>query len=170
MVEAGKTYPAEKEEISYKPEGWAETLQGLPRKENLGKIDLNPGWWSWLGCFLFVCMTKTFFKVFHRLTVEGLENLPEERPYILYVNHTSYYDGLIVASSFRHFPRLDLFFVGFRPYFNVPIIRSLIKIGRIIPLDFSSHLLEALKSSYYVLKNKRACACFQRDYAPLPAR
>ncbi|MGB3112452.1 MAG: AMP-binding protein [Candidatus Omnitrophota bacterium] len=158
LARAGKAVPAEK--ISYTPGEWKETLQGLPGKGNLEKIDLHPGWWAWLAGFLFTCMNKVFFKLFYRLRVEGIENFPKARPYILYVNHASYYDGLIVASSLPRFPRLELFFVGFRPYFNVPIIRNLIKVGRIIPLDFSSHLLEALKSCYYVLKNKGALCLF----------
>ncbi len=139
---------------------WQETLKELPGKENLAKIDLNPGFWTWLGCFMFLVCHYVFFRLFYDLKVEGKENFPGEGPYILYSNHTSYFDGLLVASALPGFPKLDLFFVGFRPYFNVPIIRNLIRIGRIIPLDFSSHLLEALKSCYYVLKNGRNLCLF----------
>ncbi len=107
-----------------------------------------------------MCVVKTIFKIFYSLKVEGRENLPTEGADILYANHTSYLDGLVVASSIPETPKLDIFFVGFRPYFNVPIVRNLVKIGRVIPLDFSTHLLEAMKSCYYVLTNGKALCLF----------
>jgi long-chain acyl-CoA synthetase len=157
---SGAVFPAAKEEIAFGPEYWKKTLEGAPRDENLKKIDLHPGFGAWLACFIFTCMNIAFFKVFCNLKVKGRENFPQKGPYILYANHTSYFDGLLVASSLPRFPRLDLFFVGFRPYFTVPIIRNLVRVGRIIPLDFSSHLLEAMKSCYYVLKNGKNLGLF----------
>ncbi len=142
------------------PEYWRRLFQTLPRKQNLDKIDLSPGFGTWLGCFVFTRFVYVFFRMFSSLKVEGKDNFPKTGPYILYGNHTSYFDGLLVGVSVPRFPRLDLFFVGFRPYFDVPIIRNLVKIGRIIPLDFSSHLLEAMRSCYYVLKNGKNLCLF----------
>jgi long-chain acyl-CoA synthetase len=157
---SGAVCPAGKEERSFGPEYWKETLGNMPRDENLAKIDLKPGFVAWLAGFVFTCLNIAFFKFFCRLKAEGKENFPKKGPYILYANHTSYFDGLLVASCLPRFPRLDLFFVGFRPYFNVPVIRNLIRVGRIIPLDFSEHLLEAMKSCYYVLKNGKNLCLF----------
>ena len=160
LLPDGVSYKPGREDVTFKPAEWKETLEELPEKKNLEKIDLSPGFWTWLGCFIFVAIHYMFFRVFYSLKVEGQQNVPEEGPYILYVNHTSYFDGFLVAVSMPRFPKLDLFFVGFRPYFTVPVIRNLVRIGRIIPLDFSSHLLEALKSCYYVLKNGRNLCLF----------
>lgn len=160
LKEAVQALPDEGKKFSFGSEYWSRLFQVLPRKENLDKIDLNPGFGAWLVCFLFTCAVYIYFKMFYRLKVEGKNNFPKSGPYILYGNHTSYFDGLLASVSVPHFPRLDLFFVGFRPYFNVSIIRDLIKTGRIIPLDFSAHLLEALRSCYYVLKNGRNVCLF----------
>ncbi len=149
---------------------WKETLEVPPKKENLDKIDLEPGFISWLGGFIFLCINFVFFKMFSRLKVEGGENLPKQGAYVLYVNHTSYFDGLLIGTSMPGFPDLDLFFVGFRPYFDVPVIRNLIKIGRIIPLDFSAHLLEALRSSYYVLKKGKKLCLFPEGLRSLDGK
>ena len=163
--------PEYEKEISFGPEYWRKLFEVLPKKENLAKIDLNPGFWTWLADFLFTYfLLYLYFKIFHNLKVEGKENFPPKGPYILYANHTSYYDGLVIAASFPRFPRLDLFFVGFRPYFTVPVIRNLIRIGRIIPLDFSSHLLEALRSSYYVLKNGKKLFFFPEGLRTLDGK
>jgi len=142
------------------PGQWKKTLQVLPRQENLEKIDLNPGRGAYLVGFLFTCLFKTFFNLFYGLKIRGTENLPDKGPYILYVNHTSYLDPFLVVAAFPRFPRLDLFFMGFRVYVDVAVVRGLIKVGRIIPLDFSTHFLEALRSCYYVLKNGRGVCLF----------
>lgn len=160
MAEPVETRPAGAQGETGGPGYWKAVLDVLPEKYNIEKIDLHPGFWDWLGCFLFASCVYAIFKIFYNLKVEGSGSLPKKGPYILYANHTTYFDGLLVAVSMPRFPRLDLFFVGFRPYFNVMIVRNLIKIGRIIPLDFSSHLLEALRSAYYVLKNGRSLCLF----------
>lgn len=155
-----KVLPPEEKEISFGPEYWKKLFEVPPKKENLEKIDLKPGFLDWLGCFLFLLPYFLIFKIFYNLRVEGRDNLPKSGPFILYANHTSYLDGFLAAVSLPNFPDTDLFFVGFRPYLNVPVIRNLIKIGRVIPLDFSSHLLEALRSAYYVLKNGKSLCLF----------
>ncbi|MFQ5953397.1 MAG: 1-acyl-sn-glycerol-3-phosphate acyltransferase, partial [Candidatus Omnitrophota bacterium] len=160
FLPAGEAYPAREEEALFGPGEWKETLQVLPREENLAKIDLNPGFLSWLVGFTFTCLNKAFFKMFYSFKVEGRENFPEGESYILFANHTSYFDGLLVAAAMPRFPRLELFFVGFRPYFDVPIMRNLVRVARIIPLDFSPHFLEALRSCYYVMNNGKSLCLF----------
>jgi long-chain acyl-CoA synthetase len=98
------------------------------------------------------------FKTFYRLSVKGAHNLKPRGPYILAVNHTSYFDAFIVASSVRSYCKTNLFFMGYRGYFDVPVVRNLIKAMRIIPLDLSRHMLEAMRSASYVLgKGKILC-------------
>ena len=162
--------PVAGKELRLGTDYWKKVLDVPPKKENLERIDLNPGPIVWLGCYLFTLMHWIYFKLFYKHRVEGAENFPKEGNYILYVNHTSYFDGFLVAISLPHFPKLNLFFVGFRPYFTVPIIRNLVKIGRIIPLDFSEHLLEALRSSYYVLKNGKSLCLFPEGLRTLDGK
>jgi long-chain acyl-CoA synthetase len=154
---APKRGPEEKEAVREK-KYWRSVLEKAPSPENLVNIDLNPGFLEWLAGFIFLLPIYAVFKLFYRLKVEGIHNLPAMGSCILYANHTSYFDGFIVAVSLRNRPELNLFFVGFRPFFEVPVIRRLIRIGRIIPLDFSSHFTEAMRSCYYILtKGKFLC-------------
>jgi len=139
---------------------WREILNKALEEKNLKKIDLNPSFFSWLGGFLFLGIIGLIFKLFYNLTVEGKENIPEKGPFIIYSNHVSFFDGLLIASSLKKRPRLDLFYIGYRFYFDVPVIRNLIKVGRIIPLDFTTTLLEALRSAYFVLKNGKGICLF----------
>lgn len=171
LKESPEELSSAEKEISFGPEYWKKLFEVLPKEENLAKIDLSPGFLVWLGDFLFTFfLLYLYFKIFHNLKVEGRENYPPKGAYILYANHATYYDGLVTAASFPRFPRLDLFYVGFAPYFQVPIIRNLIRIGRIVPLDFSSHLLEALRSCYYVLKNGKKLFLFPEGLRTLDGK
>lgn len=149
-----------KEEEVYPVNGWKEILKQMPLEENLSKIDLNPGWRAYLAGFIFVTLVKMIFKLFYGFKAQGKENVLPKGKYIFYANHTSYFDGFLVAAALPHMPRLDLFFVGFRPYFRVPVLRRLIKVGRIIPIDFSAHFVEALRSSVYVMANNKSLCLF----------
>ncbi|MDD5085462.1 MAG: AMP-binding protein [Candidatus Omnitrophica bacterium] len=157
---AGISEKAEEEITTTAPESWKDLLKTLPKKENLARIDLKPGVGAWLAALVFNLFAFLFFKIFYGLKVEGRENFPKTGPCILYVNHTSFFDGFLITASLPGPTRLDLFFIGFRPYFNVPIVRSLLKIGRIIPIDFATHFLEGLRSCYYVLENGRVLCIF----------
>jgi len=139
---------------------WSKRLKTLPEKENLGKIDLRPGFGSWLMGTVFIEIVRAILFVFYRLKISGRNNIPRKGPYIIFANHTSYLDGFIIGSGLPYYARMDIFFLGFRAYFNVPVVRNLIKIGRIIPLDFSTHLLESLRSSYYILSSKKNLCVF----------
>jgi len=162
VASLGKEGPApgpQKEKV-YGPEDWGRLLRVPPREENLKKIDRNPGFGSWLVGFFFIRLIYVIFRIFYNLKVEGRENFPETGPCIVYANHISFFDGFLVGVSLPHPPRLDLFFIGFRVFFSAPIVRNLIKLGRLIPLDFSTHLLEALRSGYYVLEGGRKVCLF----------
>ncbi len=144
--------------VQAKEHTWAKRLKQLPEKENLDKIDLRPGIGSRLIATVFIEIVRAFLFIFYRLKISGRNNVPQKGPYIIFANHTSYLDGFIVGAGLPYYARMDIFFLGFRAYFNVPVVRNLIKIGRIIPLDFSTHLLESLRSSYYILSsNKNLC-------------
>ncbi|HAJ57316.1 MAG TPA: hypothetical protein DCL35_06050 [Candidatus Omnitrophica bacterium] len=158
MLREGKAAGQEVNTYDIVPRSWKGLLQAAPKKDNLAKLDLAPGAGVWVMAFLVTSFLRLFFRLLYNLKVEGNENFPKGGPYILYANHSSYFDAFLIVSSLASFTRLDLFFMGFRPYFAVPVIRSLVKVGRIIPIDFAAHFLEALKSAYFVLaRGKNLC-------------
>jgi long-chain acyl-CoA synthetase len=138
---------------------WGEKLKALPEGKRLKEIDIKPSLISNVVHSFIIGLIKLFFKMFYRLEVEGSANVPKKGPYIIYANHTSFFDGLLIAASVPRYARPGLFFMGFKMYFDLPVIRNLIKIGKIIPLDFSANLLESLRSANYVIKNGKG-VCF----------
>ncbi len=123
------------------------------------KISLELSWVDYVFTFIIKGLVSLFFRIFYRLRVEGAEKIPKKGPYILCVNHTSFLDGFIVLSGMPFRIELELFFIGFRRYFIVPIIRNLVRRSRIIPVD-ATQIIEAMQGSAYILKHNKALCIF----------
>ena len=59
-------------------------------------------------------ISYTYFKIFHGFSVKGLENIPEDKPFILACNHSSFFDppaiGCKIPRNLHYFARDSLFF------------------------------------------------------------
>ena len=44
-------------------------------------------------------LSRVYFRLYHRMNVEGAEHLPKEPPFILIANHSSHLDALALASA-----------------------------------------------------------------------
>ncbi|MFH1776148.1 MAG: AMP-binding protein [Candidatus Omnitrophota bacterium] len=100
-----------------------------------------------------------FFKLFYRLKVKGVENIPRDSHCILCSNHVSFYDGFLIATAIPYRKQLELFFIGFKKYFEPKPIKLLTKTMRVIPVD-APEIVHALKAAYFVLKNKKSLCIF----------
>ncbi len=164
LKEAGDV-PREEQGIVLGPDYWKDTLHVLPNKESLEMLELEPGFFAWLFRFCLTAVDCLIFKVFFNIKSEGSENVPEKGAYILYGNHTSFLDGPCIAACLPRRAEFQIFYFVFGPYFFRPFVRSrllrnLVKMGRFIPFDFSTHFLEALRSSYYVLHHGKGLCFF----------
>ena len=136
---------------------WKRHLQVLPKKENLKMLELSTGFFAWLFRFILTAIDCLIFKLFFRIKTEGTENVPKEGAYILYGNHASFLDGPAIAACLPRRPVFQLFYFVFGPYFfrpfeKSPVLWNLVKMARIIPFDFSTHFLQALRSFYFWFK------------------
>ncbi|MDP8230869.1 MAG: AMP-binding protein [Candidatus Gorgyraea atricola] len=138
---------------------WAGILKQELAKDFQDKISLELSWIDYVFTFIIKGCVGLFFRIFYRLKVEGAEKIPKKGPYVLCVNHTSFLDGFIVLSGVPLRTELELFFIGFRRYFIVPIIRNLVRRSRIIPVD-ATQIIEAMQGSAYILKHNKALCIF----------
>ena len=72
---------------------------GMPAMERLASLKREAGLPSLAAHFLWGSLTRTYFQVFHRLKIEGLERLPARPPFVLVANHTSHLDALVLACA-----------------------------------------------------------------------
>jgi len=143
-----------------KPMSMGELVRLDLTEEFKSKIRLEPNFLDWILAFLIKgLLVQTFFKVFYRLRVIGSEKLPREGHYIMCVNHTSFFDGLIMGAAVPFSCVMKLFFIGFRTYFIVPVIRSLVKSGRILPID-AAQIVEAMQAAFFIIKNGKSLCIF----------
>jgi long-chain acyl-CoA synthetase len=100
------------------------------------------------------------FRIFLRLEVRGLENLPGRGPYLICPNHLSYMDPLVVMSVLPYRIFKKVFFVGASEYFTSWPMRLLARLANIVPVDPDAHLLRAMRVGAYGLRQGRILCLF----------
>jgi long-chain acyl-CoA synthetase len=120
------------------------------KNTGLGKTSLKIATSAFVQCFNLFWRTKTI----------GAENLPKNQPFILCSNHCSYLDGLIIYVGMPKWLKAQLFFLGQKTFFDVPIIKSLIKFMHVIPIDPALQLINAMQACAYVLRNGKPLCIF----------
>ena len=93
---------------------------------------------------------KGFVKIFFKVKVEGLENIPKEGACIIAGNHKSNWDPVFVASLID---TRVINGVGKKELFKVPILKSILKKCHVIPVDRENPDLSTIKAILKVLKN-----------------
>ena len=102
---------------------------------------------------IFKIYTKTFYKV----EIKGLENLPEEGPYIIACNHKSNLDAIFVSGLINH---KKLRCVSKKELFNNKILAFILDKLGVIPINRDNPDISSIKTILKVLKNKEILAIF----------
>ena len=139
---------------------WAGILNTLPAPAVLDKIRIPARGIDKGLTFLFKLFFLLIFRLVWKLKVFGKENLPEKGPFIICANHSSYLDGFVIFSSLSQRGSADLFFLGHAKIFQHPLISWTVKIARVISVDPSTHLIEAMQAASLVLRNKKNICIF----------
>lgn len=139
---------------------WQSILQTDPNKSITDKIDIAPSFFAKIAYLLFSGIVYFITKIMWRFKVFGKENLPQKEPFILCPNHASYLDAFFILTTIPNWLRLKVFFLGLSTFFDVPIIRNLIKIGRILPIDLATNVADAMRACSYVLRHNEVMCIF----------
>ncbi len=100
------------------------------------------------------------FRIFLRMEVKGLENLPRNPPFLICPNHASYLDPFVVMSALPYRVFRKVFFVGASEYFQSWYMKLLARLANIVPVDPDVHLLRAMKVGAYGLRQGRVLCIF----------
>jgi len=88
--------------------------------------------------------------------MQGMENMPAEGPVILAINHNSFWDPIVAASSL---PR-QVFFMAKAELFSIPVLgRILLKLGA-FPVKRGQGDMNAIRHSLGILKEGRVLGLF----------
>ncbi|MCX5717188.1 MAG: AMP-binding protein [Nitrospirae bacterium] len=140
-------------------EGIASIFSGEPSDEEKEKVGLKQGAMEWLFVSFLIGIIKMFFRIFFRLEVKGVENIPNV-PFIIAANHCSNLDGFAVAAALPLNIYTTLYFQGFQKYFTSRLTAFFARLAHVIPIDPETYLGKALRLSAYVLKNNKALFIF----------
>ncbi|MBM4273253.1 MAG: AMP-binding protein [Deltaproteobacteria bacterium] len=152
--------PAEAREI---PEeemaAWGNILMTDPPPALLQRLGMEGGLAARMVTQGLAAVLGLFFKWLFNLKVYGRERL-KGQGYILCPNHVSFLDGFVFAYAVPGPLRFRLFSLGYSRYFDVPVVRGLLKLIRVIPVDSARNLVMAMQVASYILRNGQILTVF----------
>jgi long-chain acyl-CoA synthetase len=150
LVEGVKTLKA----AAFVEEAPEEPLDKEKRRVGLKRSPLEG-----LASFVLWCLVRLVLKVFFRLTVRGLENLPPP-PFIIAANHTSYLDGFAMGTGVPLRVFRTLYFQGLKRYFIGRLTSLFARLAHVIPIDPFADFGRALRLSSHALKEGNSLCIF----------
>ena len=139
---------------------WSEILSQEPGEDLKETLRLEASAGCRAGRYFLRLALQTVFKTYNRLTVHGLENLPEQGPFILAPNHLSLADAPAVIASIPWKQAQQTFFLGATEYFGGPVTSRIAKVLQVIPVDMETRLYGSLQLSAYVLRKGKVLCIF----------
>ena len=134
-------------------------LHKEPDTHDIKKVGLRHNFFEIALFTIILGFVKFLFKLCFKLKVEGIENLPLKKPYIITPNHASYIDGFAVAAALPMSRFKQLYTLGLQKYFRGPL-KYFAKLAHVIPIDRETYLHKAIQISFYVLKNGKSLLIF----------
>ncbi len=147
LLAAGPVYTGERVHKS-----WSDILSQEPPPELRTSLPLERGIFRNTLMFL-IKQTLTFaFKVYGRLSVQGLDHLPVRGPYIIAPNHLSLMDAPAVIAGLPWKITSQAFFLGATEYFSGALSSRIARMIHVVPVDMETRLHSAMQLSAYMLR------------------
>jgi long-chain acyl-CoA synthetase len=142
---------------------WEQLLQVDPPGALLRHLGMEGGLPARMTTQALAGVLGLLFRWLFDLQVYGQERL-KGQGFIICPNHVSYLDGFLLGYAVPGPLRYRLFSLGDRHYFDIPVIRSLLKLIRVIPVDSARNLVAALQVASYILRNGQILVIFPEGY------
>lgn len=110
-------------------------------------------------------VTTAFVRIIYRLRFEGLENVPEDRGFILCSNHISDLDPILVAIRVKP----QCFFMAKEELFKIPVLASIVRALGAFPVARGKGDTAAIDHAVDVVNSGHVLAIFRRVPAPKTA-
>ncbi|PYY21566.1 MAG: hypothetical protein DMG62_17755 [Acidobacteria bacterium] len=110
--------------------------------------------------FVAARLARYLCQVLYRIQLSGLENIPQDRPFILSPNHQSFMDAPLIMSylPFRIFRKM--FYVGTSEIFGTGILRRIARSMKLVPIDPDANLVPAMRAGAYGLRHGEALVLY----------
>ena len=155
--------PAAAREPEVETAAWGSILRQDPPPALLRSLGMDGGFMARLVTQGLASLAGFWLKRLFNLEVYGRERLTGQG-YVLCPNHGSYLDGFIVAYAVPGPLRTRLFSLGYSGYFDVPVVRDLLRLIRVIPVDSARNLVAAMQVSSYILRYGQILSIFPEGF------
>jgi long-chain acyl-CoA synthetase len=159
IVRRIKEYETGKEKEVEKIARWKDIIGKEPGLKDRRKIGLYHNFLERLAIIFGLPTLKVIFKIFFKLKVKGLQNLPDKGPYIITPNHASYIDGFAIVAALPSRLFWNLYSIGWQAYFTGPF-GLFARLAHVIPIDRETYLQKALQMATYVLRKGKSLQVF----------
>ncbi len=141
-------------------QSWGKILSPEALQEEKALIERFSGTAAAILKYVAVKMLFVLFRIFFRLEVKGLANLPREGPYLLCPNHLSFIDPLVLLAPLPYRVLKKVFFVGYSRIFAGSLMKLVARAANVLPVDPDAHLLRAMKAGACGLRSGRILCIF----------
>ena len=149
---------------------WKEILS-VPPDDNLNQHEvLEPSAFTLWSSYVSIKVAKLFFRLFLQLRYSGIERLPREAPFILCPNHQSFLDGPLLISTLPKRIIDQIFILGYTDYWQGPVMRFFGKLSRIVAIDTSVNLVQALQIGALGLRSGKVLLVFPEGTRTIDGR
>ena len=132
--------------------GWSAVLREDPTDPAALAIT-KPRFFTDRAIFLVTHLIRLVWRVRSRIDVEGLENIPRQRAYLLCSNHQSFIDPLILLAVLPLRIVMRLFAVGTSEIFGTGFMLRVARIMRTVVVDPDANLIPAMRAGAFGLRH-----------------
>jgi long-chain acyl-CoA synthetase len=101
-------------------------------------------------------VNRVLMRLIFRVRAEGLENLPQDRPWVLTPNHVSYLDPSAISALLDWNQLRKTYWAGWTGIiFANPVMRFLSRLGKILPVEPTRTARSSLAFGAKILKSKQ---------------
>lgn len=102
----------------------------------------------------FIC--SILIKMLFKIQVEGMENFPDKGAVIVYSNHKSWWDPVIVGCILKR----PIFFMAKKELFEIPVFGFILKRLNAFPVNRGTPDRKAIKKALEILNEKKVMGIF----------
>ena len=103
-----------------------------------------------------LAVVRGFYRLLFKIETEGLENIPEDKNFLVVPNHMSNFDPPLIAA----FLPVDMAYMAKASLFRVPVVGSLIRVFGAFPVKKTGNDIAAVKLAIKILKEGKSLTLF----------
>ena len=103
-----------------------------------------------------LALIRGIYRILFRIEIEGLENIPKDKSFLVIPNHISNFDPPMIAA----FLPVNMAYMAKESLFKVPVVNWVIKSFNAFPVKRSGNDIAAVKLAIKILKDGQSLTMF----------